>query len=114
MMTLKHFSAALLIFAVAAPPALAATTLSAKEKERVARAAPRDRTDLRACLIERKKGQKKGTVIGAAGGGGGTAVVGGNLGESLLGAGIGALAGNQIGKEAATSKRCRAILERNR
>ncbi len=113
-MTLKQLSAALLILSLGAGPTFAATTLSANERERVARAAPRDRADLRGCLIERKKGQKKGTVIGAAGAGGGTAVAGGNLGESLLGAGIGALAGNQIGKEAATSKRCRAVLERNR
>lgn len=113
-MTLKHVTLALLALSVAAPPVLAATTLSQSERERVARAARSDRPDLRACLIERKKGQKKGTVIGAAGAGGGAAVAGGNLGESLLGAGIGALAGNQIGKEAATSKRCRAILERNR
>lgn len=109
-----HLTAALLMLALGAANAQAATTLSPKEKARVARAAPADRAELRSCLIERKKGQRKGTIIGAAGAGGTTAVAGGNVGESLLGAGIGALAGNQIGKEAATSRRCHALLERNR
>ena len=45
-----------------------AVTLSAKERARVARAAPRDRDDVRYCLIQGKKGRDKGTVIGAAGG----------------------------------------------
>jgi len=110
----SHIIAALLAVTVAAQPVLAATTLSKNERARVARAAPRDRAALSSCLIERKKAQKKGTVIGAAGAGAGTAIAGGDLGGSLLGAGIGALAGNQIGKEAGTSKRCHAILERNR
>jgi outer membrane lipoprotein SlyB len=110
----SHLIAGLLAMTVAAQPVLAATTLSSNERNRVARAAPRDREALRSCLIERKKAQKKGTVIGAAGAGAGTAIAGGDLGGSLLGAGIGALAGNQIGKEAGTSKRCHSILERNR
>ncbi len=113
-MKARHICAALLIGALSAPGLHAATTLSKGERERVSRAAPRDRAELRSCLIERKKGQKKGTVIGAAGAGGGTAVAGGNLGESLLGAGVGALAGDLIGKETATSRRCRTLLERNR
>lgn len=113
-MKTRHLTAALLILTLGAQGAMAKTTLSANERARVARAAPGDRAELRSCLIERKKAQKKGTVIGAAGAGGGTAIAGGNLGESLLGAGIGALAGNQIGKEAGTSRRCHAILERNR
>lgn len=110
----KHLAAALLLFSFGAQEAMAATTLSRNERARVARAAPRDRAALSSCLIERKKAQKKGTVIGAAGVGATTAVAGGSLGGSLLGAGLGALAGNQIGKEAGTSKRCHAILERNR
>jgi hypothetical protein len=113
-MKLRNLSAAVLALSVMAQPALAATTLSKNERARVARAAPRDREALSSCLIERKKAQKKGTVIGAAGVGAGTAIAGGDLGGSLLGAGIGALAGNQIGKEAGTSKRCHSLLERNR
>jgi len=111
-MTPRYLTAALLILSLAAP-SFAATTLSPREKARVARAAPRDREQLRACLIERKKAQKKGTVVGAAGGGATVALGGGNLGKSLLGAGVGALAGNQIGKEAGTSKACHRVLERN-
>ena len=113
-MKAKHLTAAVLVFALSAGPALAQTKLSSSERARVARAAPGERSDLRNCLIERKKGQKKGTVIGAAGAGGTAAIAGGNLGESLLGAGIGALAGNQIGKEAATSRYCKGVLARNR
>ncbi|MBO9581657.1 MAG: hypothetical protein J7498_12250 [Sphingobium sp.] len=104
----------LLILTLGAEGAMARTTLSANERARVARAAPRDRAALTSCFIERKKAQKKGTVIGAAGVGGTAAIAGGDVGESLLGAGIGALAGNQIGKEAGTSRRCHALLERNR
>ena len=39
-----------------------AVTLSAKERARVARAAPRDRDDVRYCLIQGKKGRDKGTA----------------------------------------------------
>lgn len=113
-MKARQLTAALLALALGAEGAMAATTLSRNERARVARASPGDRSDVRACLIERKRGQKKGTVIGAAGGGGTTAIGGGNVGESLLGAGIGAIAGNLVGKEAATSKRCHRVLERNR
>ena len=114
-MKARHLTAALLIITLgAAESAMARTTLSSNERARVARAAPRNRAELTSCLIERKKAQRKGTVIGAAGAGGTAAIAGGDVGESLLGAGIGALAGNQIGKEAGTSRRCHALLERNR
>jgi outer membrane lipoprotein SlyB len=112
-MKAKHLIATLLIATLGTQGAMAQTTLSKNEKARVARADRGDRSELRACLIDRKKAQKKGTIIGAAGGGGTTAIAGGNLGESLLGAGVGALAGNVIGKETATSKRCHAVLRRN-
>ena len=111
-MTLKKLSAGLLVLSLIAQPALAATTLSKNEKARVASAKRSDRAELSNCFIERKKAQKKGTVIGAAGIGAGAAIAGGNLGESLLGAGVGALAGNQIGKESGTSKRCHTLLRR--
>ena len=111
-MTLKKLSAGLLVLSLIAQPALAATTLSKNEKARVASAKRSDRAELSNCFIERKRAQKKGTVIGAAGIGAGTAIAGGDLGGSLLGAGVGALAGNQIGKEAGTSKRCHTLLRR--
>jgi outer membrane lipoprotein SlyB len=113
-MKAKHLTAALLVFTLSAGPALAETRLSSGERARVARAPRAERADLRACLIERKKGQKKGTIIGAAGAGGTAAIAGGDVGESLLGAGVGALAGNLIGKEAGTSRYCKGVLARNR
>ena len=113
-MKAAKFATALLILTLSAGPVLAETTLSRNERARVARAAPRDRADVRTCLIERKKGQKKGTIIGAAGGGGTAAISGGDVGESLLGAGVGALAGNLIGKETSTSRYCKGVLARNR
>lgn len=56
------------------------------------------------CKRARDRAGKRGTVIGAAGAGLGAAALGGNLGESLLGAGVGAVAGNAIGRT--TEKRC--------
>jgi hypothetical protein len=55
-----------------------------------------------ACVKAKERGKKRGAVIGAVAGGAGTAVLGGNVGESLLGAGVGAVAGGAIGK----GKRC--------
>ncbi len=57
-----------------------------------------------ACKRARDRAGKRGTVIGAAGAGLGAAALGGNLGESLLGAGVGAVAGNAIGRT--TEKKC--------
>ncbi|MBB5685403.1 hypothetical protein [Sphingobium boeckii] len=106
-------AAALLSLGLILQPAMAAK-LSSKEKARVARAEPRDRDDVRYCLLERKKGSKKGTIIGAAGGAGVGLVAGGNLGETALAAGVGALAGNQIGGGSATDKTCDRVLDRNK
>ena len=94
-------------------PVLAATTLGPKDQARVARSAPRDRDEVRYCLIQRKKGAKKGTIIGAAGGAGAGVIAGGNVGETLLAAGAGALAGNLIGKGSGTNARCDSVLRRN-
>lgn len=99
------------IAALAAPPAVAAS-LSAKENARVARAAPRDRDDLRWCLLQRKKGAKKGTIIGGAGGAGVSLLAGGGVGETVLAAGAGALVGNRVG-HGANSKACDRVLKRN-
>lgn len=99
--------------ALVAQPAIAKTTLGEKDRARVARAAPKDRAEVRHCLVERKKGAKKGTIIGAAGGAGVGVVAGGNVGETLLAAGAGAVAGNLIGKGSGTNNRCDAVLRRN-
>lgn len=106
------------LMAVSAAVSLVATpvlavTLSSKERARVARAAPRDRDDVRWCLIQAKKGRDKGTVIGAAGGAGVGLVAGGSLGETLLGAGAGAVAGRVIGKSEGTNSTCDRVLKRN-
>lgn len=105
--------AGMLGLSLIAQPALARTTLSGKDKARVARAHPKDREEVRYCLIQRKKGAKKGTIIGAAGGAGAGVITGGNLGETALAAGAGALAGNLIGKGSGTNKRCDQVLKRN-
>ena len=56
------------------------------------------------CKNRRDRAGKRGTVIGAVGAGAGAALLGGNLGESLLGAGAGAVAGNALGRGG--EKRC--------
>lgn len=112
-MKMARAMAALLSVAVMAAPA-AAVTLNSKEKARVARSAPRDRDDVRYCLIQAKKGRDKGTVIGAAGGAGVGLIAGGGLGETLLGAGAGAVAGRLIGKSEGTNSVCDRVLARNR
>jgi outer membrane lipoprotein SlyB len=56
------------------------------------------------CKRARDRAAKRGTVIGAVGAGAGAAILGGNVGESLLGAGVGAVAGNAIGR--GSEKRC--------
>lgn len=96
-----------------ATPVLAETTLGPKDRARVSRASSGDREEVRYCLIQRKKGAKKGTIIGAAGGAGTAVVAGGDVGETLLAAGAGALAGNLIGKGSGTNRRCDAVLRRN-
>ncbi|KEQ50203.1 hypothetical protein [Sphingobium chlorophenolicum] len=98
--------------ALVSGPVMAAS-LSSKERARVARAAPRDRDDVRYCLLQAKKGRDKGTVIGAAGGAGVGALAGGNLGESLLAGAAGAVAGRVIGKSEGTNSACDRVLARN-
>lgn len=95
-----------------ATPVLAAS-LNSKERARVSRASPRDRDDVRYCLLQAKKGRDKGTVIGAAGGAGVGAIAGGSLGESLLAGAAGAVAGRVIGKSEGTNSTCDRVLARN-
>jgi len=56
------------------------------------------------CLQAKERAKKRGTVAGAAIAGVGAALLGGNLGESALVAGAGALTGREIGR--ATAKKC--------
>ena len=55
------------------------------------------------CRAEKRRAQKRGTIVGAASAGIGAALLGGNLGETALIAGGGAVVGNVIGKN---SKKC--------
>lgn len=112
-MKITRILGAVVGLSVAASPVLAAS-LNGKDRARVARAAPRDRDDVRYCLLKGKKGRDKGTVIGAAGGAGVGALAGGNLGESLLAGAAGAVAGRVIGKSEGTNSTCDRVLARNR
>jgi hypothetical protein len=53
-------------------------------------------TSLQECLARKKRAEKRGTIAGAAAAGIGAALLGGNLGETALVAGGGAVAGNVI------------------
>lgn len=103
---------AVVAVSVMATPAMA-VSLNSKDKARVSRAAPRDRDDVRYCLIQGKKGRDKGTVIGAAGGAGVGLLAGGSVGETLLGGAAGAVAGRLIGKSEGTNSVCDRVLARN-
>lgn len=91
-----------------------AQTLSSKDKARVARAAPRDQDDVYNCLRAKKKGKKTGTIVGAAGGVATGVIAGGNVGESLLAGGAGALVGRAIGNGTSTDDFCDDVLARNK
>jgi hypothetical protein len=55
------------------------------------------------CLAAKKRSEKRATIVGAATAGIGAALLGGNVGETALVAGGGAVVGNVI---ASKSKRC--------
>jgi hypothetical protein len=59
---------------------------------------------LEQCLRAKKRAKARGAIAGAVIAGAGAALLGGNVGESALVAGAGALAGREIGR--ATAKRC--------
>ena len=59
---------------------------------------------LASCQRAKKRAKARGAVAGAAIAGVGTALLGGNLGETALVAGAGALAGREIGR--ASVKQC--------
>ncbi|WP_370309629.1 hypothetical protein [Sphingobium abikonense] len=111
MKTVKVLAAIVGVSVVASP--VVAASLNSKDRARVARAAPRDRDDVRYCLLKGKEGRDKGTVIGAAGGAGVGALAGGSLGESLLAGAAGAVAGRVIGKSEGTNSECDRVLARN-
>lgn len=104
-------AAALAISATA--PSAYAQRLSQKERNRVARADRDDRDDVRRCLLARKGGGRTGAIAGAGVAGGGAAIAGGNVGESLLAAGAGAVLGNALGKGKGTDRACDQVLRRN-
>ena len=108
----KSLTGLAMIGLIAAP--VAAAKLGEKDRARVSRAPPKERSEVRYCLLKRKEGAKKGTIIGAAGGAATGAIAGGNLVETLLAGGAGALAGNLIGKGSGTNARCDDVLRRNR
>lgn len=56
------------------------------------------------CLNAKKRAKARGAVAGAVIAGAGAAILGGNLGETALVAGAGALAGREIGRR--TVKQC--------
>jgi hypothetical protein len=56
------------------------------------------------CLRAKERAKKRGTVAGAVIAGAGAAILGGNVGESALVAGAGALTGREIGR--ATARKC--------
>jgi outer membrane lipoprotein SlyB len=115
MTRIKRTAAILPLLMLVLPQTAAAkTTLDSKEEAQVARAAPRDRDDVRYCLIKKKKGAKTGTIAGAAGGAGVGLIAGGNFGETALAAGAGALAGRAIGKGTSTDKTCDRVLAANK
>jgi uncharacterized membrane protein YebE (DUF533 family) len=56
------------------------------------------------CQRAKKRAKARGAVAGAVIAGAGAAILGGNVGETALVAGAGALAGREIGR--ATAKKC--------
>jgi hypothetical protein len=55
------------------------------------------------CRRAKKRAKARGTIAGAAVAGAGAALLGGNLGETALVAGAGALVGRELGRN---SKKC--------
>lgn len=79
--------------------AIAATmpALPAAAKDRVAYEYNGKRYETRSqCLAAKKRSEKRATVVGAATAGIGAALLGGNLGETALVAGGGAVVGNVV------------------
>jgi len=58
------------------------------------------------CLRAKKRAKTRATIAGAVIAGAGAAALGGNLGETALVAGAGALAGREIAKATSKNKQC--------
>lgn len=58
------------------------------------------------CLRAKKRAKTRATIAGAVIAGAGAAVLGGNVGETALVAGAGALAGREIAKATNKNKQC--------
>lgn len=86
----------MLIAAIAA--SLPALPAAAKQKQRYEYDG-RYYSSYEQCRAERRRAEKRGTVVGALTAGAGAALLGGNLAESALIAGGGAIVGNQIGSK---------------
>ena len=61
---------------------------------------------LEECLRAKKRAKTRATIAGAVIAGAGAAVLGGNVGETALVAGAGALAGREIAKATNKNKQC--------
>jgi hypothetical protein len=93
---------AAILSALALLGALPAAPLAAKEKQQWVYNG-RAYDSYEQCREARKKSKARAAIVGAAAAGGVAAIAGGNLGETALVAGAGALAGSVIGKNA---KKC--------
>jgi hypothetical protein len=61
---------------------------------------------LEECLRAKKRAKTRATIAGAVIAGAGAAALGGNLGETALVAGAGALAGRELAKATSKNKQC--------
>ena len=96
--------ATLSLAAPAAAPAAAQETREARNDGGFSFEGSKDRyRTLAECRRAKNRAKARGTVAGAAVAGAGAAILGGNLGETALVAGAGALVGRELGRG---SKKC--------
>jgi outer membrane lipoprotein SlyB len=92
----------------------AAQNLTTKEKQRVARADPRDQDAVYNCLMAKKKGAKTGTIAGGAAGVGGALIGGASVGGTIIAGAVGAGAGRLLGQGTSTNDYCDEVLKHNK
>lgn len=86
-----------------AAPAIAQDNRAARDDGGFTFEGSKDRFQTRAeCQRAKKRARARGTVAGAAVAGAGAAILGGNLGETALVAGAGALVGRELGRNSKT------------
>jgi outer membrane lipoprotein SlyB len=112
-MKVMYFVVALPFMLLAAEPAVA-QNLSSKEKQRVARADPRDQDAVYNCLMAKKKGAKTGTIAGGAAGVAGGVIGGASVGGTIIAGAVGAGAGRLLGQGTSTNSYCDDVLKRNK